>query len=167
MDILDHGLKLSLVILDDPATEDGGLRSLAAVCQGEQKYARVMLPFPKRADLSSCPIIFILKLSTGKLGRKNVKLLDHRRLREKLGSPRHQRRCDAARKVCLPARLIREGVKDAERRRPKADPKPRSRSRFFLYHRKTSAKEVLDVFFFSSLRDWHSFAVCSQGFYLR
>src|SRR4029077_18018432 len=85
-----------------------------------------------------------------KAGRKKGQLSHPRGLGEKLGSPRHQRRCDATRKVCLPTRLIREGVKDAERRRPKAEPKPRGRGRLFLYCRKTSAKEVLDLFLFSS-----------------
>ncbi len=44
-----------------------------------------------------------------KLGREDLGFLDNRRLREEVGRSRHQRRGDPARKVGLPARVVREG----------------------------------------------------------
>jgi len=82
-----------------------------------------------------------------KLGRQDIDLLDGGRLREEFGSRRLQSGSDTAGEVGLPARLIREGVEDAERGRPQADRKPRGRRRLLLDQRQTSAEEALDFRF--------------------
>jgi len=62
-----------------------------------------------------------------KLGFENVNLLDNGLLRQELGGLCHECRSYPTREVCLSTRFVREGVKDTERRRSKADRKPGGR----------------------------------------
>jgi hypothetical protein len=75
------------------------------------------------------------------LGRKDIDFFDRRRLCEQLGSFRHQRRRDFARKVGLPARLVWERVEVTERRGPQFEPVPGNRRWFFLNDRQAAKKE--------------------------
>jgi len=86
--------------------------------------------------------------SLRKLSCKNVNFLNNRWLGKQLGSLCHQGCRDLARKVGLPARLIREGVEDPEGRRPQTDPKPCSGCRFLLGERQTSTEKAFDLRFF-------------------
>jgi hypothetical protein len=72
------------------------------------------------------------RLLARQLGREDVDRLDHRRLRQQLGRLRHQSGRDKAPEVGLPARVVREGVEDAELRWAKADREPRDGCRFLL-----------------------------------
>src|SRR4029453_1423284 len=78
------------------------------------------------------------------LGRKDIDLLDNGRLCEKLGSFRHQCGRDAPGEVRLPARVVREGVEDAERRWTESYREPRDGCGLRLDHRQAPLEEACD-----------------------
>src|SRR6187399_539266 len=83
------------------------------------------------------------------LGRKDINHLEIRRLCQQFASVRHQRCRNGARKVRLPARVVWEGIKDAERRRAQLNSVPRDRSWFGLGERQGASEKVLDSLLFA------------------
>src|SRR6266542_704271 len=84
----------------------------------------------------------LLDLGVDGILSDDVDRLDHRRLLEQLGGLRHQGVGDPTRQVGLPARVVGEGVEDAELRRPEADREPRDRRRLLLDQRQASLEEA-------------------------
>ena len=70
-----------------------------------------------------------------KLGGKYGELFDYWGFCQPLRSLCHQRCSDLPIEVCLPARLVGEGVEDAVGRRSQANREPLGRRGFFLDHR--------------------------------
>jgi hypothetical protein len=87
-----------------------------------------------------------------KLGGKDIDFLDGGRLCEQVVRLRHEQPREAAREIRLPARLVREGVEDAERRGSHPDSKPRGRGRLVLDHSEAITQKAGDVLLFPRFR---------------